>query len=192
MREQYAGLYWSHFQTAIDWDDAEMWLEGAVQNGWSISEMRARRATTLGLLESPPAVPPEELDEDAPTGPAWACGGDLRLARRSASRPGRTGGSAAAEAADALLLDGADPCLDEAPPPLRPLEDVPPLPPDIEDAFEAFKLAIGAPPPGRVAGGPLRRRAGGSGKPAAVGAGPAGGVSGADAIFPVDWVDWVG
>ena len=36
----YAGLFWSHFQAAIEWDDAEMWLEGAVQNGWSVSQMR--------------------------------------------------------------------------------------------------------------------------------------------------------
>ena len=29
--DQYAGLYWSHFQAAVDWPDAEMYLEGAVQ-----------------------------------------------------------------------------------------------------------------------------------------------------------------
>ncbi|MCH2595954.1 MAG: hypothetical protein MKZ95_09125, partial [Pirellulales bacterium] len=34
--EQYEGLYWSHFQAAIDWDDSEMWLEGSLQNGWSV------------------------------------------------------------------------------------------------------------------------------------------------------------
>ena len=27
---QYDGLYWSHFQAALDWDDAEMWLEGCL------------------------------------------------------------------------------------------------------------------------------------------------------------------
>ena len=40
VHERYAGLYWSHFQAALDWADAEMWLEGAVQNGWSVSSMR--------------------------------------------------------------------------------------------------------------------------------------------------------
>src|SRR6478735_7734535 len=30
-QHQYAGLFWSHFQAALDWNDAEMWLEGAVQ-----------------------------------------------------------------------------------------------------------------------------------------------------------------
>lgn len=44
----YSGLYWSHFYAALDWDDAEMWLEGAIQNSWSISQMRAQRWETLG------------------------------------------------------------------------------------------------------------------------------------------------
>ena len=48
VREAYPGLYWSHFQAALDWDDAEMWLEGAVQNGWSIAQMQNERARTLG------------------------------------------------------------------------------------------------------------------------------------------------
>ncbi len=47
--EQYAGLYWSHFYSALDWPDAEMWLEGAVQKGWSISQMRCKREETLAL-----------------------------------------------------------------------------------------------------------------------------------------------
>src|SRR5687767_12291642 len=41
--DNYAGLYWSHFQAAIDWNDAEMWLEGAVQNRWSVAAMRRER-----------------------------------------------------------------------------------------------------------------------------------------------------
>ncbi len=44
----YQGLYWSHFYAALDWDDAEMWLEGAIQNKWSISQMRHQRWETLG------------------------------------------------------------------------------------------------------------------------------------------------
>ena len=50
--EDYQGLYWSHFQAAIDWDDAEMWLEGAVQNRWSVSKMRFQRWETMGSVES--------------------------------------------------------------------------------------------------------------------------------------------
>ena len=47
-RDGYPGLYWSHFQAALDWDDAEMWLEGAVQSDWSISAMRHRRWEAQG------------------------------------------------------------------------------------------------------------------------------------------------
>jgi len=48
--KEYQGLYWSHFYAALDWDDAEMWLEGAIQNKWSISQMRHQRWETLGKV----------------------------------------------------------------------------------------------------------------------------------------------
>ena len=51
--DQYEGLYWSHFQAALDWEDAEMWLEGSLQNDWSVSQMRGKRWETLG-------TPPED------------------------------------------------------------------------------------------------------------------------------------
>lgn len=70
--EQYAGLYWSHFQAALDWDDAEIWLEGAVQNHWSVSAMRKQRWIAIG---APPELKPKEedvilaeLDEDVTAG----------------------------------------------------------------------------------------------------------------------------
>jgi len=43
---EYNGIFWSHFYAALDWDDAEMWLEGAVQNKWSVSGMRKERWET--------------------------------------------------------------------------------------------------------------------------------------------------
>ena len=48
--QDFKGLYWSHFYAALDWEDAEMWLEGAIQNKWSISQMRKKRWETLGML----------------------------------------------------------------------------------------------------------------------------------------------
>ncbi len=66
-RDSYAGLYWSHFQAALDWDDAEMWLEGAVQNSWSIADMRRTRSETLGTPADWQSTEDEtgaELDED--------------------------------------------------------------------------------------------------------------------------------
>lgn len=65
---QYAGLYWSHFQAALDWDSPEMWLEGAVQSGWSVSQMRKQRWETMGAVAADePQAEDEvssELDED--------------------------------------------------------------------------------------------------------------------------------
>ena len=48
--ESFEGLYWSHFYAGLDWADAEMWLEGAIQNDWSISQMRNQRWETMGKL----------------------------------------------------------------------------------------------------------------------------------------------
>lgn len=47
----YENLYWSHFFAALEWDDAEMWLEGAVQNKWSVSQMRHQRWETMGQVK---------------------------------------------------------------------------------------------------------------------------------------------
>jgi hypothetical protein len=55
----YPNLYWSHFQAAFDWEDAEMWLEGAVQNDWSVAQMRSRRWEAIGAPES---LKPQEHD----------------------------------------------------------------------------------------------------------------------------------
>ena len=64
----YAGLHWSHFHAAIDWDDAEMWLEGAVQSRWSVSQMRKQRWETTGGLETETPrdedIVTSEMDED--------------------------------------------------------------------------------------------------------------------------------
>jgi hypothetical protein len=69
VRDHYPELYWSHFQAALDWDDAEMWLEGARHSGWSIAQMRDARWTTLGKLEAdrPRAsdIVESETDEDS-------------------------------------------------------------------------------------------------------------------------------
>ena len=56
--DRYHGLYWSHFQAALDWDDAEMWLEGAVQSGWSVAKMRNQRWESMGAPAN--AIPRDE------------------------------------------------------------------------------------------------------------------------------------
>lgn len=66
---QYSQLFWSHFQAALEWNDAEMWLEGAVQNDWSVAQMRVKRWETQGapahLKPSEHDIIVTELDEDA-------------------------------------------------------------------------------------------------------------------------------
>jgi len=56
--DQYEGLYWSHFQASLDGEDAEMWLEGAIHNNWSVSQMRGKRWETLGKPGDAP--PPDD------------------------------------------------------------------------------------------------------------------------------------
>lgn len=48
---EYPNLYWSHFWAALDWDDSELWLEGASQSRWSISQMCRMRAESMQLPE---------------------------------------------------------------------------------------------------------------------------------------------
>jgi hypothetical protein len=149
----YQGLYWSHFQAALDWNDAEMWLEGAVHSGWSISEMRHNRWESNGgaagqeptddALEST-----EAWDEDAE--PANASGevvaGTLGVVRAPEGGHGQD---------DADDDDGRQFADDEAEhevhdtqratarsEAVQPFADLPPLPPDVNDAFEAYKLCI--------------------------------------------------
>ena len=159
VREDYPGLYWSHFQAALDWDDAEMWLEGAVQSSWSIADMRAKRAETLGTSNDPLAAAEldSEWDEDAepadealrPVGPS------LDLVRSHAGPDQRAGNAEADgdEADDEHARSSRqewDEALPDDPPagngapaePLRPFAQLASLPADVGEAFEAMKLCI--------------------------------------------------
>jgi hypothetical protein len=143
-RESYAGLYWSHFQAALDWDDAEMWLEGAVQSQWSVSQMRNQRWETLGALpaDEPRAedVVASELDEDFE--PARETPPEAARASREEADD-----SDADEAHDRSEREVSDDADDEPAPTervafVRPFENLADLPDDLADAFESFKLAI--------------------------------------------------
>ncbi|MBN1589809.1 MAG: hypothetical protein JW888_09865 [Pirellulales bacterium] len=151
---QYEGLYWSHFQAALDWDDAEMWLEGAVQSNWSVAAMRERRWESVG---APADQKPRdedlvlaELDEDVSQS-------DDSLAEVAGEN------NAVVQAVDEGLLDDersyesesdasdmddsprSEPSRDPMDPPdepIRPFEDLPTLPADLHEAVESMKLAI--------------------------------------------------
>jgi len=147
--EQYAGLYWSHFQAACDWPDAEMYLEGAVQGGWSISQMQEQRWEALG---GPPELRPSdadvitaELDEDV------SAGNDGSLPATISESLGEVRGADESADDDPIAYDDAGPDTSDraapvadapAAPLLRPFEALPPLPSDLNEAFELMKLAI--------------------------------------------------
>jgi hypothetical protein len=145
--DQYARLYWSHFQAVLDWHDAEMWLEGASQNGWSVAQMRTERWETSGASEETRPEANEftsaELDEDsgaAETSPA-AVNDALSEVRDPAGTEEEAGDFDEA-GSDAPFDSDDDSGDDETPDPVRPFENLPGLPGDLHDAFESFKLAI--------------------------------------------------
>jgi hypothetical protein len=144
VRSGYHGLYWSHFQAALDWDDAEMWLEGAVQNRWSIAQMQGERTRTLGaLVEEHVEAAAIEEDEDAappadlpPTGAAATI--DAQATAHDEPCEASLDGSPPGEPDSYPGDDYAG----EAAPPFRPFENLPTLPADLQDAFDSFKVAV--------------------------------------------------
>ena len=146
VHEEYSSLFWSHFQAALDWNDAEMWLEGAVQNKWSVAKMREQRWQAQGApeKEKPKAEDvivaefdedvsdandgnrPDDMDDGPADGKDWA--------------PGDEVDPDAADGMDGdVSPDGLESPADFAD---APFDDLPPLPDDMADAVEAFKLAI--------------------------------------------------
>ncbi len=156
VHQQYESLFWSHFQAALDWSDAEMWLEGAIQNGWSVSQMRGQRWETLGTSASeqaeqealeaaaqqksqdeegadpvaqvePPGVEPvSDPRTDEPAADSNAAVGADDTVAPDADTPGHASEEPVAQAAARQQLGVV--CDD--------------LPDDVAEAFEQFKLAI--------------------------------------------------
>lgn len=148
-QSRYPGLYWSHFQAAIDWEDAEMWLEGAAQNDWSVATMRRTRWETLGAI---PAEQPAdtdlitaETDEDFVATPADS--GETAAHSHYDSEP-RPEGPDFGDEPEAAAGDtdhteyGVGDDQAQAIATVRPFENLAELPQDLADAFDAFKLAI--------------------------------------------------
>ncbi|MEY4179514.1 MAG: hypothetical protein RLY70_3088 [Planctomycetota bacterium] len=166
-REQFPTLFWSHFFAAIEWEDAEMWLEGATRSRWSVSHMRRQRWEALGgpetdrprdeeivsseLNEDMPAV--DDRDEpvrgkttEIPAGPRHEgpdfgdepSGATGGAAPFDSSEFGGADGSSEALADDSLVAN-AKRSLDQ---PVRPFANLPPLPDDLADAVERLKLVL--------------------------------------------------
>ncbi|MGC4002656.1 MAG: hypothetical protein QM811_05770 [Pirellulales bacterium] len=152
--DDYKGLYWSHFQAANEWADAEMWLEGAVQNDWSVAGMRQQRAEALGEIVVEDPTLPETWDEDSSdeetstasltTNFAGESGGPAHEGPDFGDDDESPTASGERSGAEAAREDGESGSLDTRVPinPLRPFAELPALPLDLNEAFEELKLAI--------------------------------------------------
>ena len=155
--DQYDSLFWSHFHAAVDWDDAEMWLEGAVQNEWSVSQMRAKRWETLGAVDElkphDDEIVVSELDEDASlVAPVPAEADDETgkpdtttantVASQVSDENAERDETSSEESADSPQRDSAPPVEKPQEQRVRPFEDLNALPADVAEAMERFKLAI--------------------------------------------------
>jgi hypothetical protein len=151
--DQYEGLFWSHFQAGLDWEDAEMWLEGAILNGWSVSQMRGKRWETHGNAGDPPvdeASAPFDEDAAAPTDGEAASAALSATKATTSTIDAADDGEAESDADDseeastgssessAYESTAASPAKSRT----RLAVDVDELPDDLADAFEQFKLAI--------------------------------------------------
>lgn len=157
---QYEGLYWSHFHAALDWEDAELWLEGAVQKKWSISQMRRERAETLGTIvgqtaevrviegtiEDVAALAEANVAADVGSEPLTS---SVERVKGSEAKESQPESSSLTDAGSSELDDGAradsgreDIRDEQRPEAVRPFEKLPDLPSDLTDAVEGLKLAI--------------------------------------------------
>jgi hypothetical protein len=150
---EYDGLYWSHFHAALDWDDAELWLEGAARSDWSVSQMRNQRWEAMGAVEADRPRPSEvihaDIDEDVDTSPADSAvqrlsdnvsdvqpgprpeGPDFGDEDQSSSQLGEPGTAAYADDHPAETVQY-----------VQPFEHLTELPEDLAEAFESLKLAV--------------------------------------------------
>ena len=158
--DQYQGLFWSHFQASLDWEDAEMWLEGAIHNGWSVSQMRGKRWETVGKPgETMPVddAAEEAADEDAPWlgDEAEAGDGEDAVTGESAEVKSvegaakRTKSEESGDEEDGESSAGSSSSSSDRESPKSSAKsrnrlgvEVDELPEDLADAFEQFKLAI--------------------------------------------------
>ncbi|EMI46003.1 hypothetical protein [Rhodopirellula sp. SWK7] len=162
----YPSLYWSHFLAALDWDDAALWLQGAVEEKWSVSIMREQRWKANGAVESDrpggSQIIEVDLDEDTPDlGTAPAQGGSS-----TRDYDGDTDGIAAGPAYEAPDFGeetelaalpegnnmndanqaegggGVGVAEEASPSPMQPFAGLPELPDDLADVIESLKLSV--------------------------------------------------
>lgn len=148
-QSRFPGIFWSHFQAALDWEDAEMWLEGAVQNSWSVAEMRRTRTETLGTVESTDVSQPAvaaELDEDFVAETTHGDSNPVNSAELLNGPPIPEGPDFGDEDSTPVTRHDAVVSADDEQRDsvafVQPFEKLPELPPDFADAFDSLKLSI--------------------------------------------------
>jgi len=153
--KKFEGLYWSHFLSALEWDDAEMYLEGAIQNSWSVSQMRKARWKAMGGLESeePQAADIVESEPEEEAAAREDVPPDARLLDsqlddvsgvvREGADFGENGSGDASGKPDPFgtAVDD-DSTSAPAMQPFNRLADMEPLPDDVADAMDQFKVVI--------------------------------------------------
>ena len=147
--KQYDGLFWSHFYAALDWDDAEMWLEGSLQNKWSVSQMRNKRWETMGRRpEDEPKVEQivvSEIEEESHSlgEPGKASADDREYIEGPRAEEPDFGDEKVDRSPTTGELPGnpvdSDQITAEK---IRPFESFADLPADVQSATNAFKVAI--------------------------------------------------
>ncbi|MEM6688903.1 MAG: hypothetical protein AAF664_05715 [Planctomycetota bacterium] len=162
-RHQFDGLYWSHFFAALDWDDASLWLEGAVQEGWSVSQMRTQRWESHGAVANDRPTDSQvisvEVDEDVDAALAPVDGDSTQPAQgdgRVREYDDDAGGTSGPFYENADFGDQSEPMPGQsgttgqvnAPEGgadaevIQPFAGLPEVPEDLNDAMESLKLAI--------------------------------------------------
>lgn len=140
---QYPKLYWSHFQTAMDWNDAEMWLEGAVQNDWSVAQMRVQRWEAMGapahLKPSDNDVYAGEIDEEIVQRRTAAA---AEPAQAKTKKVAPTGSGDSANDSDIPFDANTTGGKESTGEILAQMRSMAPFPTDLQEAVEQLQLAI--------------------------------------------------
>lgn len=152
----FSGLYWSHFHAALEWNDAELWLQGAVEKDWSVSQMRHQRWETMGQLADQKPDPRDvvhgDLDEDLE--PRDRQSNDKSSDFQSSPRkegpdfgeePANRGGTSASLSDDLPAIGDPDRVTmtnENTVANFRPFESAGSLPDGFSDLLEDFKLSI--------------------------------------------------
>lgn len=155
----YYGLFWSHFQAALDWEDAGDWLSKAAGEGFSVAQMRKTRIETLypdqaDELEAEAELPAEDEDEDSivadDLSPNALVGefadisadeedGNERPLRNDEESISTLRGSSEEEDEEQPAASRFDSATEAK---LSPQSKLKRLPEDMLDAFEQFKISI--------------------------------------------------